>query len=234
MSRFSIKTFVGSGRLASRIYIDAEHVDVALAIFRTLTRHEGSGHLSEVPSIQEDLGRFLERPAPMVVTRTDPPHYITNRVMAMHRGSNAHYDWWILGMDGLYHHVQNLRAVAVLAQNNNGEFASIASVKRNGKIGLPAGGTEFWENPFHAATRELSEEVGLNFTYHQLQFLGATLVGDLDMVGIFVAPTTDQPLTSSEEGEARWVDAKELVGEQGAFPEPTLWALERLRDVRKS
>lgn len=230
MSRFSTKTYrsIQTG-LAPLTYIDAECAEMAWVLHNGILRRPTSTHpgLVEVEDIYADLAAHdpsklgLTRHIPLIPQKGPP-------ILAMWRNSNAQYHWWLGGHGGQIQYVRNLCAVAVLARNPEGRFATVASVKREGKIGFPAGGVEFWETPFEAAARELEEETGLKASPSELIFLEATLIGGQDMVGYFWAPWYSGELQSSEEGIAAWSRPEVLLGEHGAYPDRNLWALSKL------
>jgi len=211
--RFAHKTYRGYGGPARLIFIDAEHVRIAQVIFQELTSQEHV-EVGEVSSVTEEILRC--------------PWKGHERAIALHRSCHAQYDWWLRGCDGLVHHVPRLVAVAVLVTNEKGEVATVASVKRGNKIGLPAGGIEFWENPFQAAARELKEETGL--AAQRLRFMGYRVLNGTDAVALFRALEFTGTITSSEEGAAAWMPGEVLLDpDRGAYPVWNAWAFSVLQ-----
>lgn len=221
--RFAMKTFLSAHTgLAPLVYIDAEARPVAWAIHNALLhqnrteRAAKADHMLEITDVLYDVrARTMDGQKP--------------QVHAMWRkAGQASYDWWLRRGEELIH-VPALCAVAILAFRD-GKIATVASVKREGRIGLPAGGVEFYENPVQAAIRELGEETGLIVGRQGLTFLGATKLEDRDTVGLFLAPDAKGELQSSEEGEAAWLAPEELTGPRSVFAAWNLWALSQHAD----
>ena len=218
--RFSMKTYlsVNTG-LAPLTYIDAENRTMAWAIHNAILHENLSFQITKVDHLIEITDVLLDAKARAMGMYQPQVHAMWRR------GGQASYDWWIR-QKGEILHVPAMCAVAILVFRD-GKVATVASVKRDNRRGLPAGGVEYYENPVQAAVRELREETGLSVSPLNMIFLGATLLEGRDMVGLFLAVDAKGDIKSSEEGEAAWLLPEDLLGHRSAFAQWNTWALKQ-------
>lgn len=145
-------------------------------------------------------------------------------VMRYQDGSQA---WWAFDAHQHLVKVGRLQAVASLILNPGGTLAMVASVKRGGKLGLPAGKLEPGESPLQGALREAKEETGIDI--ERAVYLGTRTEGQTS-VGIFLATHWRGRLESSTEGEAIWGDPESCTAKL-AYPDWMAWALGLMRSV---
>ena len=127
-----------------------------------------------------------------------------------------------------------MKEAAVMIIIQDGLILGVSRKNDSTKFGLPGGKLEPHELPKDAAVRETFEETGL-------QVKNAVYLYRRDEVSennkifhtyCYLALDWEGTLSSSEEGIARWLTAKELTGMSGAFPEYNMQALNELKKLK--
>lgn len=125
------------------------------------------------------------------------------------------------------------KAAVTLIVNSEGLILGVSRRNDPTKFGLPGGKVEDNETPEEAAARETKEETGINVHSSDNIFLRVeprhSPEGQDFLTYCYYAITWDGTPQNSEEGVVKWLTAKELIGENGAFAEYNTLTLDAFR-----